>query len=126
MAFSKNKEFSYSFGEVNRIVEEKGNQFTRFAQIIWNSDGKETIKYDLRKYVTEANGNEKMLKGLSFLSDNGPHELAHVLVEEGFGTTSKILTTIKERNDFREAVNDVYGENTASNEEDLIDLRDLL
>ena len=35
MAFSKNSEFKYSIRGIDRIVEERGNQFIRFAQIAW-------------------------------------------------------------------------------------------
>ena len=73
--------------EFNRVVEERGNQFIRFAQIAWKGEDEECepneIKYDLRKYTTDSDGNERMLKGVSFLSEEGPHELTHILVEEG-------------------------------------------
>lgn len=131
MSFSKNGgEFKYSFRGINRVVEEKGNQFIRFAQIAWAGDDEEVdpskIKYDLRKYTTDSEGNERMLKGVSFLTDNGPHELAHILVEEGFGNTTKILDTIKQRDDFVDAVKESYGEKAKDVEDNTFDLRDIL
>lgn len=131
MAFSKNGgEFKYSFRGINRVVEEKGNQFIRFAQIAWAGDDEEVdpskIKYDLRKYTTDSDGNERMLKGVSFLTDNGPHELTHILVEEGFGNTTKILDTIKQRNDFVDAVKESYGEKAKDVNDNTFDLRDIL
>jgi hypothetical protein len=128
MAFSKDKEFKYSFRGINRIVEEKGNQFIRFAQIAWVGDDEEVepskIKYDLRKYTTDAEGKEKMLKGVSFLSDDGPSELTHVLIDEGFGNTTKILDGIKQRKDFKDAVETSFG--TKVKDDSTIDLRDIL
>lgn len=128
MAFSKDKEFKYSFRGINRIVEEKGNQFIRFAQIAWAGADEEVdsskIKYDIRKYTTDAEGNEKMLKGVSFLTDEGPTELTHVLLEEGFGNTTKVLDTIKERSDFKSAVEESFG--TKVDDESTIDLRDII
>lgn len=131
MSFSKNGgEFKYSFRGINRVVEEKGNQFIRFAQIAWAGDDEEVdpskIKYDLRKYTTDSEGNERMLKGVSFLTDNGPHELTHILVEEGFGNTTKILDTIKQRNDFVDAVKESYGEKAKDVSDNTFDLRDIL
>lgn len=130
MAFSKNSEFAYSFRGINRVIEEKGNQFIRFAQIAWAKDDEEVdpskIKYDLRKYTTDADGNEKMLKGVSFLTDNGPTELVHVLTEEGFGKTTKILETIKNRDDFPDAVKEVYGDKVSDDIDNTFDLRDIL
>lgn len=128
MAFSKDKEFKYSFRGINRIVEEKGNQFIRFAQIAWAGADEEVdpskIKYDIRKYTTDAEGNEKMLKGVSFLTDEGPTELTHVLLEEGFGNTTKVLDTIKERSDFKSAVEESFG--TKVDDDSTIDLRDII
>lgn len=130
MAFSKNSEFAYSFGPINRVIEEKGNQFIRFAQIAWTKNFDEAdpskIKYDLRKYTTDADGNEKMLKGVSFLTENGPTELVHVLTEEGFGETSKILENIRHREDFSDAVKEVYGDKVSDNIDNTFDLRDIL
>lgn len=130
MAFSKNSgEFKYSFRGINRIVEEKGNQFIRFAQIAWAGEDEEVepskIKYDLRRYFTDADNVEKMGKGVTFLSDNGPTELANILVEEGFGETFKILGSIKNRDDFADAVHEVCGDKVTSTD-GIFDLRDIL
>lgn len=130
MAFSKNGEFKYSFRGVNRVVEEKGNQFIRFAQIAWAGEDEEVdpskIKYDLRRYFTDSDGVEKMGKGVTFLSDNGPTELTHILVEEGFGKTSTILGNIKKRGDFPEAVKEVYGDAADNVDDETFDLRDII
>jgi len=130
MAFTKGGEFHYSFRGINRVVEEKGNQFIRFAQIAWAPENEDVepnkIKYDIRKYVSNGDGKEKMLKGVSFLTDNGPHELTHVLLEEGFGNTTKVLGTIRNREDFPDAVQSVYGEAGSNASDDGFDLRDLL
>lgn len=130
MAFSKNGEFKYSFRGVNRIVEEKGNKFIRFAQIAWASQDEEVdpskIKYDLRRYYTNSDGVEVMGKGVTFLSDDGPTELTHVLVEEGFGNTTKILDSIKTRSDFPDAVNESFGTKLEEKDDGTFDLRDIL
>lgn len=131
MAFKKNPgEFKYSFRGINRVVEERGNQFIRFAQIAWKGEDEECepneIKYDLRKYTTDSDGNERMLKGVSFLSEEGPHELTHILVEEGFGNTEKIIDTLKTRDDFKSAVESSYGVNVDSDEDGTFDLRDII
>ena len=130
MAFNKNGDFSYSFRGINRVVEEKGNQLIRFSQIAWVPEGEEVgpekIKYDLRRYYTDADGVEKMGKGVTFLTDEGPTELTHILLEEGFGKTSKILDTIKTRDDFAEAVRESYGEGVTESDDGTFDLRDII
>lgn len=130
MAFSKNSEFKYSFRGVNRVVDEKNNQFIRLAQIAWVGADEEVdpskIKLDIRKYTTDADGNERMLKGCSFLTEDGPHELTHALVEEGFGKTEKILGAIKNRSDFPEAVRTCYGDKVPDDIDETFDLRTII
>ena len=130
MAFSKNSEFKYSFRGVNRVVDEKNNQFIRLAQIAWAGADEEVdpskIKLDIRKYTTDADGNERMLKGCSFLTEDGPHELTHALVEEGFGKTEKILSAIKNRSDFPEAVRACYGDKVPDDIDETFDLRTII
>jgi len=138
MAFKKDgtDEFKYVMRNA-RIIEEKGNQFIRFSEIAFGTNGKdedgnpeeipeEKFKYDIRKWTNDAENNEKMLKGVQFLSKDGPHELCHVLVEEGFGNTEKILNGIKVRDDFPDAVRASYGEKAANADDETFDLRDLL
>lgn len=131
MAFKKNPgEFKYSFRGINRVVEERGNQFIRFAQIAWKGEDEECepsdIKYDLRKYTTDSDGKERMLKGVSFLSEEGPNELTHILLEEGFGKTDKIIDIIKNRDDFKSAVESSYNVNINDNDDGTFDLRDII
>ena len=130
MAFRNNAEFKYSIRGINRIIDEKNNQFIRLAEIAWAGADEEVdpsnIKLDIRKYTTDADGNERMLKGCSFLTEDGPHELTHALVEEGFGNTEKILTAIKQRSDFPDAVKSCYGEKAADATDDTFDLRNII
>lgn len=130
MAFRNNAEFKYSIRGINRIVDEKNNQFIRLAEIAWAGADEEVdpskIKLDIRKYTMDADGNERMLKGCSFLTEDGPHELTHALVEEGFGNTEKILTAIKQRSDFPDAVKSCYGEKAPETVDDTFDLRNII
>ena len=130
MAFRNNAEFKYSIRGINRIIDEKNNQFIRLAEIAWAGADEEVdpskIKLHIRKYTTDADGNERMLKGCSFLTEDGPHELTHALVEEGFGNTEKILTAIKQRSDFPDAVKSCYGEKAADATDDTFDLRNII
>jgi hypothetical protein len=130
MAFKKNGEFKYSFRGINRIVEERGNQFIRFAQIAWKGEDEDCepneIKYDLRKYTTDSDGKERMLKGVSFLSEEGPHELTHILLEEGFGNTEKIIDIVKTREDFKDAVKSSYGIYKEDSDDGTFDLREII
>ena len=82
----------------NHIIQEKGNTYVSLRKVQWSSTS--DVKLDLRKYVTNTDGTEKMMKGCSF-DDEGGHELVHVLTEEGYGDTRTILNNIKDRDDFK-------------------------
>ena len=126
------KEFKYSFRGINKIIEEKGNQFIRFAQIAWVGEDEDVtedqIKFDLRKYTSDAEGNERMLKGVSFFSKEGVDELANTLVEEGFGDTEKIVNSVKQRDDFELSLKKAYGLVTDEDESDdgTFDIRSII
>ena len=136
MAFKKggeSREFKYSFRGIDRVIEERGNQFIRFAQIAWAGEDEEVdpdkIKYDLRKYTTDSDGNEKMLKGVSFFSENGVNELTNVLVEEGFGDTERIVSNLKDRNNFVDAIKSAYGlsdKKSGSDDDSTFDIRSII
>ena len=131
MAFKKSEDgsFKYSYRGINRVIEEKGQQLLRIAQIAWNvGDDEEVepdkIKLDIRKYRTDADGNEVMGKGVSFMTPEGPHELVHIMLEEGFGDTEKRIRILKDRYDFKQAAASAYGEKT--DDDSTFDLRDFL
>ena len=90
----------YTVGDLNRIVEEKGNVFIALREMKWcAADVEKDFKVDIRKYYMSAEG-ETVSKGISFGTEEGPHELTRVLAEEGFGHTDDILEAIKDREDF--------------------------
>ena len=132
MAFKKSEDgsFKYSIRGINRVIEERGQQFLRLSQIAWNASDEDDvepdkIKLDLRKYRTDAEGKEIMGKGVSFMTEEGPHELVHVMLEEGFGNTSRCISILKDRADFKDAVSEAYGEKI-DGDDDTFDLRDIL
>lgn len=92
MAFNGNYEKDEN--GIDRIIEERGNQFLAMRMVRWN-DNKE-FKLDIRKYVLSETG-ETPLKGISFLTEEGPDELTKILVEEGFGNNTDLFETIKEK-----------------------------
>lgn len=92
MAFNGNYEKDEN--GIDRIIEERGNQFLAMRMVRWN-DNKE-FKLDIRKYILSETG-ETPLKGISFLTEEGPDELTKILVEEGFGNNSDLFETIKEK-----------------------------
>ena len=90
--------FEYKVGELDRTFDEKGNVFLALRKISWGEGKKENV--DIRKWYMSSDGEETVGKGVSFLTEEGPHELTRALVEEGYGHTEDVLNGIKDREDF--------------------------
>ena len=54
------------------------------------------------------------MKGVSFLTDDGPHNLVDTMTKLGYGNTENILTNIKNRKDFEESLVKVIGKKKVS------------
>jgi hypothetical protein len=100
------KSFEYHVNsDVDEIVDERGNTVIMFRKLAWG-DGEE--KLELRKWHVKIEG-ETPSKGVTFLTEDGPHNLVHVLTNKGFGDTQKILEELKSRDDFEESLINVIG-----------------
>lgn len=82
--------------------DEKGNTFLALRKVSWN--GRES-KLDLRKWYMNANGEETVGKGTSFLTEDGPNELTKILLDNGFCDTEVAINSLKERPDFMSSLN---------------------
>lgn len=104
MAWNKNKDISMEIEkEFDFIIEEGQNTSINLRRISWNG---RPSKIDIRKWVYQ-DGNERAMKGVS-LSDEGADELANVLVEQGYGNTSRLIKTIKQREDYNNLNGDKF------------------
>lgn len=87
--------------EVDFIFDEKpGNSFLAMRKVRWGNSGE--YKLELRKWFLKADGTETPGKGFTFMSDNGPDNLAEVLVGQGYGNTKKLRDLIDSRPDKEE------------------------
>lgn len=99
--------------EFDHIFDEKGNTFLALRKISWGDEpNPDKAKYDIRKWYTSADGTESVGKGVSFITEQGPHNLARVLVENNFGNTRELLNGMKDREDFRSSLNIVLGKDS--------------
>lgn len=111
------------YGDLDMIFDEKGSTFLAMRKVAWfNKDkgiepSEEKAKLDMRKWTANDNGNDIPLKGFSFLTEEGPHSLTEALVDNGYGKTSKLLTSLKKREDFEESVKHMYDEEDESGTE---------
>ncbi len=104
MKFKKNDEsekFTYKVGDIDEVVDSKGNSVILLRKIAWGENGKE--KLELRRWFIDIN-EEKAFRGVSFLTDDGPNNLVNVLLDKGFGKTDEVLKVLSTRNDFKDAL----------------------
>lgn len=93
--------------DVDHIIDEKGNSFIALRKMYWGDNDPSSAKLELRKYYNNASGEETPSKGVTFITDDGPHNLTHTLVDMGYGNTEKLLKSLSERENFRQSLNNV-------------------
>lgn len=88
---AERKEFKYALVKppegIECIFDEKGNTVLKMATVSWND---RPAKLELRKWIINGDGEVRANKGFSFLTEDGPNELAHCLLREGFGDNKTI------------------------------------
>ena len=93
-----------------QVFDEKGNGFLAMRYLAWKAPEEATpedYRIDMRRWYTQADGGERVDKGFGFMTEQGPHNLARILLEDGFGHTLEVLNAIKDREDFRPSLNRV-------------------
>ena len=108
----------YLHDDIDTVIDEKGDSFIAFRKVQW-ARSRETekdpskAKYELRRWKVTPEG-EVPNKGLTFMTEQGPHNCVIGLIENGFGNTKQILLKVKERKDFKEAVETLYDDSEIS------------
>ena len=116
------------FKDYGIIFDEKGSTWGTVKKVQWVKEGKdpdeEKAKIEIRKYTQTSEG-ERMLKGYTFSTPEGPGELVVGLIGAGFGETKQILREVRKRDDFLEAAKTINDEDDNDSGESF-DMRDLL
>ena len=73
-----------------RVIDEKGNTYLELSKFRWN--GKGEFKLGIRKVYSNAQGDHAG-KSLSFLTEDGPHDLTTALITDGYGNPDEIVET---------------------------------
>lgn len=100
--------------ELDEVVDEMGKSVIMLRKLAW---GERNPKVEIRKWIIDV-GKETANKGVTFLTDEGPHNLTHILIRKGFGNTEKVLRELKEREDFNESLSKVIGKQTIKKAEE--------
>lgn len=118
------------FKDYDIPFDEKGSTCGSVRKIQWVKEGMEPdelkAKVEIRKMYITSDG-ERMGKGYTFSTPEGPGELVTGLISAGFGETKSILKELRKRDDFRKAV-ETINEDPDDNSEngEMFDMRDLL
>lgn len=118
-------------GDMDIIVDERGSQFISLRKVQWGRSeplipDETKAKLELRRWNVNPEG-EVPSKGVTFLTENGPHNCAVEFVKSGFGDTKEILLALKDREDFRKSVETLYDDSDMSDSNgEFFDARELL
>lgn len=127
MAFDSNMKCKV-FKDYGITFDEKGSTWGSVRKVQWIKEGQEPdeskAKIEIRKFTQTSEG-ERMMKGYTFSTPEGPGELVIGLIDNGFGETKSILRSVRKRDDFLEAAKTINEDNDDSDGE-TFDMRDLL
>lgn len=117
------------FKDYGITFDEKGSTWGTVRKVQWVKDGKEPdeskAKIEIRKFTQRPDG-ERMMKGYTFSTPEGPGELVVGLIEAGFGDTKDILKAVRKRDDFLSAAENINNDSEDDSNGETFDMRDLL
>lgn len=94
------------------LIDERGNTSICFRMVDWS--GRPAKRPELRRWRLSETG-ESPDKGFTFLTDDGPKNLAKAIIKRDFGETKEYLEVLAEREDFDDALVQVIGKKRVSN-----------
>lgn len=116
------------FEDYDIPFDEKGTTIGTVRRVQWVKDGNEPdeakSKIEIRKMYIQSEG-ERMGKGYTFSTPEGPGELTVGLVKAGFGDTKEILKALRNRDDLVEAAENIDTDDDSSDGE-MFDMRSLM
>ena len=119
----------HMFFDFNIPFDEKGSTCGTVRRVQWVKEGSEPdeskAKIEIRKTYINSEG-EKLGKGYTFSTPEGPGELAIGLISAGFGDTKESLRTVRKRDDFLQAATTINEETELDDSGEMYDMRDLL
>lgn len=90
------EDFKYEIVDnFDHVIDEKGAKFIALRKIRWGDNP--SVKLEIRNWFSNKNG-ETCGKGVSFLTDDGPNNLAETLVDLGYGDTKTLIRSLAKRN----------------------------
>ena len=110
-------EYKYTLDKsLDEVVDEQGNVAIMLRKLGWNTS---EPKVELRKWFITEQG-ERPSKGVAFCTPEGPGNLAKALIRNGFGHTNELISELKGREDFDEALAQVIGKQAVKKAKDTV------
>lgn len=110
------KDFTFRLDDsCDYVIDEKpGNAFIALRKVAWGDAAE--AKLELRKWFVKSDGDETPGKGVTFMTEEGPHELVRTLADIGYGHTTDILRILRDRDDYKEALRAIDHPETPSSD----------
>jgi hypothetical protein len=117
------------FRDYDMPFDERGSQCGVIRKVQWVKPGSEPDeskgKLEIRKIYLSSDGSERLAKGYTFSTEEGPHELVQNLSKIGYGHTKDMLKILSKRDDFKESIENIDKDDN-SDDGEVYDMRDLL
>jgi len=128
MAFDESMR-CHIFKDYGITFDERGSTWGTVRKVQWLKGDKEPdetkAKIEIRKFTQTSEG-ERMMKGYTFSTPEGPGELVVGLIDSGFGDTKEILRSVRKRKDFLDAAKTINEDGDENDSGETFDMRDLL
>ena len=100
-------QYSYNPEGVNEVIDElSATSFVALREVKW-SEEEEEYKTDIRRYFIKQDGTEMPGKGTAIAN---PGKLAEVLVDHLYGSTTTMLKSMTQRDDYMSSMGRVHAE----------------
>lgn len=101
----KDIQYSYNADGVNEVIDElSATSFLALREVKW-SDEDSDYKLDLRRYFIKQDGTEMPGKGTAI---GNPDTLAEALINNLYGSTKNIISSIAARGDYMTSMGQYY------------------
>lgn len=101
----KDIQYSYNADGVNEVIDElSATSFLALREVKW-SDEDSDYKLDLRRYFIKQDGTEMPGKGTAI---GNPDTLAEALINNLYGSTKNIISSIATRDDYMSSMGQYY------------------
>lgn len=101
----KDIQYSYNADGVNEVIDElSATSFLALREVKW-SDEDSDYKLDLRRYFIKQDGTEMPGKGTAI---GNPDTLAEALINNLYGSTKNIISSIATRDDYISSMGQYY------------------